>query len=398
MLLPMQPSPLYQALSRRQALGLPVFDLISSDFHAAGYMPDAKLLSMDAADYFRTRRYDPNPQGSLGARQALADYYRGRGNTETSASDFMLTSSSSEAYTLLFTQAARPGDRILLPLPGYPLFEDLASYAGLRTDFYPLDPAGGWQPELDILEALIQDRTRFLVLISPNNPTGSILEEDLVPRIVNICDTYGLAIIHDEVFAEYAGAGRDQTAALPDWGSIPSFTINGVSKICASPDLKLGWILFRKVPENLRESLEIVYDNYLNANSLSQFLLPGLLNQSLAPEGVTRKLGSRLKEHELILKDLLSRYGLKDMADRSGLGKDGPELGGIHRILLLPKNIDPQEDEQIAIRILEETGAFVHPGSLYGLDEEAGLVTSLLGGENWPEACEKLLSFLSGSV
>ena len=394
----METTALARAISERRQRGQPIFDLISSDFHGAGFVPEPEPLAAEAAAYFHSRRYEPDPLGSREARLALAAYYRERMESGGSARElpapenFLLTASSSEAYSLLFAHGAAPGDRVLLPLPGYPLFEDLAAYAGLVPDFYPLDPQAGWQPDMDVLESLIQARTRFLVVISPNNPTGSVLDAAAQRKITKICAEERLVLIHDEVFAEFPGIRRGRPVL--DWGDCASCTINGISKACASPDLKLSWIYFRNPPDGLMAELELVYDTYLNCNALSQYLLPGLLERSLGQWGVTQRIRERLATHEAELARMLERPELGEIGERSGYGTRSISFAGIHRVLRLPPQTDPARDEELAIRILEETGCAVHPGSLYGIDEEACIVLSLLGGDGYAAALRSMLAAL----
>ncbi|NCN05808.1 MAG: pyridoxal phosphate-dependent aminotransferase [Spirochaetales bacterium] len=379
----METNALQRALEQRKSSGKPWVNLIDSDFHANGFLPDIKGLTEDAARYFASRRYSPDPRGSLEARQAIVEYYAERGMA-LNPEQMLLTAGSSESYSLLFSQLADPGDRILLPLPGYPLFEDLAGYVGLEPDFYPLERSLEWQPDLEVLEALIQPTTRFLVLISPNNPCGSVLGTEVLGSILSLAKDYDLAIIWDEVFGEFlqfpdrdgvsssvVSTGATMGAPVlppfsPTYTGPPIFLINGISKLCASPDLKLSWIGGINLPKVWNERLELAYDTYLSCSSLSQFLLPGLLHRSLEPGGVTGKI------QEVLRVNANTFHRLTGIA--WGGGRKGVE-GGIHRILPLG---DGREDEATALELVNRQGIYTHPGYLYGMEDDSTLVISLL--------------------
>ena len=397
---------LHQALNSFAEEGREYLNLIDSDFHANGFLPDPEPLKGLCTEYFDNllgnRAYKPEARGSLTARRAISRYYEHQG-VAVDPEHLLLTASSSEAYSLLFTQIAEPGNRVLLPLPGYPLFEELAGYAGLEPDFYPLDPDCGWQPELDVLESLIQPTTRFIIIISPNNPTGSLVSKESLTALYAICQNWNIFLIIDEVFRPFVQAGTlpnidsralrgfvspgvpklpGSTADPEDQGgtSTPGqFIINGISKLCASPDLKLSWIWHHNIPEELAHGLELANDTYLNCNSLSQHLLPELLNQAMDPAGVTERIAGVLREnHHSLLTALESRPDI-----RTGLegveSEDSKELlaGGIHRILIIDW-LNPESDEALALFLLEKFGVLVHPGYLYGIDEWGAVVLSLL--------------------
>jgi alanine-synthesizing transaminase len=379
-------SPLEQTLLQRKVSGKPWINLIDSSFHSNGFFPDQQHLAQRALEYFSSRTYHPDPLGDLEARKAICRYYEQR-NLSFEPEQIMITASSSESYTLLFNQIGDPGDRVLLPLPGYPLFESLAEYTGLIPDFYPLDPEQDWLPDLEVLESLIQPTTRFLVVISPNNPTGSVFTPNHYHNILTIAQNHSLLIIHDEVFSEYIWSSGDQdqthqlpTDALLSQVNTPVVLINGISKICASPDLKLSWMAQSNLPAIWRNRLELANDTYLNANGLSQYLLPGLLKTSLQPGGVAGDVLKVLKDNETTLYAKLQDASLPSLR----LTIPNPTLlrGGIHRILQLADSALTLTDEEVACRILENHGVYLHPGSLYGhddlFDDSMGLVISLL--------------------
>ncbi len=371
---------LQQALENRIARLGPdrVLNLIDSNFHDNGFFLPEAILRQGFSDYLDQRSYHPDSRGALPARQAIADWYQQPGWAEVE--NIILTASSSEAYNLLFQAFSEPGDNVLLPLPAYPLFEDIAGYNHLETRFYSLNEATGWQPELDILDSLADSRTRFLVLISPNNPCGSVISDTLLHQILGICQLHQIMVISDEVFSEFLydlphlPRVAQANASLTDSLQVPVFTINGISKMFACPDLKLSWIIcsgprkpleLPSISEIVRE-LELRNDTFLNCNSFSQFLLPKLF-QECQPfiKGMVVALTANRQGLATILLPQLP----------AGVRLVLPE-GGIHCLIAFSA-YQIADDEQLAISLLDY-GLYLHPGYLYGMDDEPCLVMSLL--------------------
>lgn len=392
----MTDNPLQQALglARQQeaAGGRPVRNLVESSFHAAGLLPPPEPLARAFADWLAQRHYQPRPEGREECLKSIQDYYIHQSRQSATlnrplAASTLCTASSSESYSLIFSEFCQPGDNLLLPLPSYPLFEDLAAYAGLEPRFYPLDPARNWAPDLEVLDALVDDRTRLVVLISPNNPCGSVLDEAQLQEVLAICAREGLMLVWDEVFSEFLYPPLER---LPrPWElspGVPVFTLNGISKMYASPDLKLGWIMVSSGPDrdsapgfppvdDLVQRLALRSDTYLNANDFSQFLLPYLRREA---GDFVAGLGTRLDRAR---EDLLASP-LPDLPDWRLI----PPAGGIHFVLSHRSRSRCPDDEALAIRLVSRNGLYVHPGYLYGLDEGCHLVLSLLGGldgQNW---------------
>jgi aspartate/methionine/tyrosine aminotransferase len=375
----METNPLQTALDRRLAAHGPggVINLIDSNFMDNGFVFPAAILAAGMQRYLAERRYHPDPRGAFPARQAIANWYRrecaGSENPDAGAwarpDRIILTASSSESYNLLFQAFTEPGDNILLPSPGYPLFEDLCRYNRLEPRFYPLNEASAWQPDLDILDSLADGRSRFLVLISPNNPCGSILGEGELAAILEIARRHELMIISDEVFSAF----RYVTGPLPriaDTNSaqgspVPVFTINGISKLFACPDLKLSWLACSGPEEVVRE-LETRNDTFLNCNSLSQFLLPDLFAHGghFIEDMVARLAANRR---------LLAEQFIPALPESCRMV---PPAGGIHCLLSFSRYHVP-DDEALAIALVDR-GLYLHPGYLYGLDDHPALAMSLL--------------------
>lgn len=364
-------NPLQEALE--SATG-PVLDLVDARFHQNGFLPPAEPFTAGSAAYFAKRAYAPHSKGSPQARASIAAYYRDGGPVSSGGlaldpEHLILTASTSESYSLIFSTFCEPGDNILLPLPSYPLFEDIIARLHLEPRFYHLDPEQNWDIDLDLLDSLHDTKTAFLVLISPNNPTGATISEAQARSLGRICKDADMGIIHDEVFSEflYAGAKHQRPAMLcPD---VPVFTLNGISKLFASPDLKLAWIAISgpRAKEHATQ-LELANDTFLSCNSLSQAILPELFS-SLGP--FVRAMVATLSENRKALLHFTSTNGTKLKFSLS------PPSGGIHFVLLLDPSHYPS-DEELATTILSKYGLYLHPGYYYGLDEHCALVLSLL--------------------
>jgi aspartate/methionine/tyrosine aminotransferase len=203
------PNPLSEAVAARRTSGQDLLDLTVSNPTAVGLNFPDDWTDLLGGGFLR--RYDPDPKGLLPVRDAIADYYGERGDP-VSPDDIFLTAGTSEGYSHLFKLLCEPGDTILVPRPSYPLLETLADIAGLTMDTYPLVPGAGqgavtWSPDRDALTARITPRTRLLCVVQPNNPTGSLLSPDDAAWLLSFAERHGLALIVDEVFADYRHDG-----------------------------------------------------------------------------------------------------------------------------------------------------------------------------------------------
>jgi alanine-synthesizing transaminase len=343
--------------ARRRATGY--LDLTSSNPTHHGLLFPADVLGAAAERYWSARRYDPDPRGNLEARQAVAAYYaQRRPALRLSPDQVFLTASTSEAYGLLFTLLADPGDNLLAPDVTYPLFEHLAAAHHVELRPYRLDEARGWQIDEASLLRAADARTRAVLLVSPHNPTGMVVQSPLAAL-----GRLGLPVICDEVFAEfpYRVPSVPPVAALhPD---LPIFTLNGISKMFALPDLKLGWIaLNAPAAERYAARLEILNDLYLGANALAQAMLPALFAQGMDFVAAMR---ARIRASLAMALEML--------AGCPALRVQPPD-GGYYLFARMPGWDD---EEALVLRLLEH-GVLVHPGFFYGCDDGAHLMISCL--------------------
>ena len=379
---PLAPNRLSELLRERKARGLPILDLTESNPTRCGLTLDEDEI-LPPLRNSRALRYEPDPRGLLVAREAVAQYYSQRG-VQLHPDQIFLTSSTSEAYSFVFRLLANPGDGILAPQPSYPLLEFLAALNDVQMLTYPLVYDDGWLVDLDALEARVGARARAVLVVHPNNPTGSYLKLREQARLQEICTRSRAAIIADEVFADYplgADAGRVATHAAG--AEVLTFTLSGLSKICALPQMKLGWIVVSG-PRELREMagarLEVVADTYLPVSAPVALAMPEWLARRQA---IQTRILERLQSNLHTLDAVLAR-GLP-VSRRS-------VEGGWYVILRVPST---RSDEDWAAALLTHEGVAVHPGHFYDFSSEGFLVLSLLPP---PEVFEAGLSRLISHI
>jgi len=356
-----EPNALSLTLDRLRQEGREILDLTLSNPTACGLpLPDPALLSVlsDPAQF----RYQPEAQGARVAREAIATH-QGHG---VQATEMVLCASTSEAYAWLFKLLAEAGDEILVPSPSYPLFEWLARLEGLRARSVPCFRHEGWCLDLLALEEACTPRTRMIVVVNPNNPTGQFLSRVEWTALTELCQRRGLALIVDEVFADFVlerPMDRLVTALEDAEPPCPVFVLAGLSKTCRLPQVKLAWILLRGAARELLDPLLFIADQFLSVSSSAQALGPVLLAQAA---DLQRPLLERLRHNLAQLDGALEAH-----PQLSRL----PVEGGWSVILRRPA-VDT--DEACVLRILEETGVLVHPGHFFDFPDEGHLVLSLL--------------------
>lgn len=353
------------AIERARQRAHEYIDLTSSNPTHQGLLFPAHVLRAAAERYWSARRYDPDPRGLPAARQAIAAYYAQRphpvplsSGAGMNADAIFITASTSEAYSLLFTLMAEPGDNVLAPDVSYPLFEHLAAAHHVELRSYRLDESRGWQIDETSLLRAADGRTRAVLLISPHNPTGMIMQRPL-PAL----DRLGLPVICDEVFAEFTY----RAPFTPPLGALhprlPIFHLNGISKMFALPDLKLGWIALNEPATTaFGARLEILNDAFLSANSLTQAMLPALFAHGV--DFVTAMKQRLRASLDMAL----------EMLDACPALRAQPPDGGYY---LFPR-VEGWDDEEKLVLYLLERGVLVHPGFFYGCDDGIHLMISCL--------------------
>jgi|SRR5579884_1145197 len=356
---------LTRLLAEKRRAGARILDLTESNPTHADIPYDTAAITSLLADP-RAIRYDPEAAGLPAARAAVAGYYAEQG-LSTPAERILLTSSTSEGYAYLLKLLCDPGDEILTPRPSYPLFEFLADLEAVRVNQYPLVWHGRWEPDFHALSAACTNRTRAVIVVNPNNPTGSFLRQSEAARLAEFCAQRRLAIISDEVFSDYPLTSDPARApSLIPVEQALTFSMSGLSKIAGLPQMKLGWIVANG-PEPLRieawRRLEFIADTYLSVGTPVQFALPSLLSER---HGIQSAITLRARGN---LEFLLSRLG-----PDSPLAVRRPE-GGWYAVVEVPR---VRSEEEWALRLLAGHNVLVQPGYFYDFDREAFLVVSLL--------------------
>lgn len=352
------------ARARQKARGEAFFDLTVSNPTTAGITYDGGVLP--ALAHAGAAVYAPEPLGLLSARAAVAAHV-GASGTSVDATRIAITASTSEAYAALFKIFCDPGDEILVPSPSYPLLEYLAAFECVNLKPYPLVYAGGWHVDLEGLKSAVGPRTRAIVVVAPNNPTGSYLGAEELEAML---DT-GLPIVSDEVFAEYPlgtlPEGRVRSVLGAQRGLVVA--LSGLSKSAALPQLKLGWIAAAgdaKNVDRLMARLELVLDAYLSVGAPVQHALPSLLSSAHVARDHVR---TRTRKNLATVREVLARAPTATML---------PVEAGWYATLRVPET---RSDEAWAIELLERDGVYVHPGYFFDM-RGAHLVVSLLTPEN----------------
>lgn len=358
-------NPLTQALDRKQRAGAAILDLTESNPTHAGFPGHDEEITALLADR-RAIVYDPDPAGLPEAREAVSHYYSARG-LPVPAGRILLTASTSEAYGYLFKLLCDPGDEVLVPRPSYPLFEFLAQLESVRIVHYPLAWHGSWEIDFDAMTSAATARTKAVIVVHPNNPTGTFLKYAEAEQLAAFCRERDLALISDEVFSDYplAPDPRRLDSALAI-GDALTFTLSGLSKLLGLPQMKLSWIAAGG-PERLRNEawrrLEFIADTYLSVNTPVQYALPGLLALRSA---IQTKIMTRVRAN---LHYLDWRVG-----GDSPFRIRRPE-GGWYAVVEVPR---VRTEDEWALDLLEERNVWVQPGYFYDFDREAFLVLSLL--------------------
>jgi aspartate/methionine/tyrosine aminotransferase len=372
----LSPNALAAALERARAAGRPPLDLTESNPTRAGlpYPADAILAALASPPILT---YEPAPFGLPAAREAVARELSAEG-TAVDPSRVVLTASTSEAYGFVFKLLCDPGDEVLVPRPSYPLFDHLAQLEGVRAVPYRVAYDGAWHVDLPSLRAAVSPRTRAVVTVSPNNPTGSYLKRDELDALA----ATGLPIVSDEVFASYPLRPDPSRAvsALEARGAALVFALGGLSKLAALPQMKAGWIALggeRARVEAALARLEVIADAYLSIGTPVQRALPALL-------------ASRGPVHAAIA--ARTRANLASLA--SALAGSAASLldveGGWYATVRLPAT---RSEEDWVLGLLEQDGVHVHPGHFFDFPSEAYVVLSLLTPER--DFCEGALRLVA---
>jgi len=377
------PNRLSQLVRERRAQGVLLLDLSESNPTRCGFTVDQNEVLAPLADP-RALKYEPDPRGLLTARQAVVQYYAERG-AALDPQQIFLTTSTSEAYSFVFRLLANPGDSILVPQPSYPLFDFLGGLNDVEVRPYPLVYVDGWQVDLEALASRFDARTRAVLMVHPNNPTGSYIRRPELTKIVDLCRRSQAAVIADEVFADFALApDPGHVATHAQAFDVLTFTLSGLSKISALPQMKLAWIVVNGPADLRREAvarLEVVADTYLSVSAPVALAAPRwlALRRGIQPQIVERCRANLQTLDALLVPDApLSRLKV---------------TGGWYAILRVPAT---RSDEDWAVELVTHEGVLVHPGHFYDFPSKGFLVLSLLPKPGiFQEAARQIISRIS---
>lgn len=357
-----------------RAAGVPLLDLTLSNPTRAGFTFPVEEIS-DAFARSAALAYNPQPRGLPVARAAIARYYEeGAGEAQgVDPSRMHCTASSSEAYSMLFKLLCEPGDEICIPHPAYPLFSWLAALDAVEVRPYNLrlTPEGRWRIDMHSLDMALTERTRAVIVVNPSNPAANYLRPDEFVQLDALCARCGIALITDEVFWDFPLESNDgeewrrRTAGIP--GEALRFTINGLSKLLALPQMKLGWVITEgpaRLCDEALTRLDVIADAYLSVSTPVMAAAPALLDLR---ERMQRQIRARCAGNLATALDLLG--------DAAAGGRLLRPEGGWSALVALPGEAD---EELSAMRLLEERHVLVHPGALFDFPRGKFLVLSLL--------------------
>lgn len=354
-----------------------IIDLTISNPTRAGIQYDENAI-LQALNNPKALDYDPQPKGLLSAREAVSEYYA-EISERVEPESLILTTSTSEGYSFIFRLLCNPGDEILVPKPSYPLFDFLADLQDVKLVPYSLIYDHGWQIDFHSLEQAITGATRGIVLVHPNNPTGSYVSAQERERLNDICRRRELALIVDEVFLDYALDEKPAPSFVTN-NAVLTFTLSGISKISALPQMKVAWIAVSgplHAANSAIQRLEIIADTYLSLNAPIQLAAPVLIEQrkTIQPQLMTRvRANLAALDRQFTSQSSCSRLEVQ---------------GGWYAVLRIPVI---RSDEEFAIELLRRHSVLIHPGHFYDFQDDGFLVISLIAATQ--EFAAGILAFM----
>jgi alanine-synthesizing transaminase len=378
----LSPNKFTQALENFRSSGETFIDLTVSNPTRCGFHYDSNAI-LGAFQNPNSLTYEPEAKGLLAAREEVARYYKEDHGIAIDPESLLLTTSTSEAYSYVFRLLCNPHDEILIPRPSYPLFDFLGDLQDVSLLPYSLEYAHGWFLDFHSLIRALTPRTRAVLLVHPNNPTGSYIQAEEAQRLNQLCRERHLALIVDEVFLDYPLAVQNRKSFVSNDDAL-TFTLSGLTKIAALPQMKIAWVAVSG-PESSRQPalqrLEIIADTYLSLNAPTQWAFPTLFHQrkSLQPQ-----LMERTRSNWKCLRSLAAQQSCWELLHIEG---------GWYAVLRVS---DDRDDENVAISLLQEGHVLVHPGHFYDFPSDGYLVLSLISPcSEFREGVSRLLKFLT---
>jgi alanine-synthesizing transaminase len=368
-------------LDELRSAGAKLLDLTVSNPTQCGFVYDQQAI-LTAFQNANALSYDPQPKGLIEARKEVASYYQRDHHTIVDPETIFLTTSTSEAYSFVFRLLCNPEDEVLVPKPSYPLFDYLADLQDVALVPYSLHYAQGWLVDFHSVLEAITPRTRAILLVHPNNPTGSYLRVEEMEQLNAICRERGIALIVDEVFLDFAFEDEEPKSFAGN-AEVLTFTLSGLSKISALPQMKVAWLVCAGPKTMVNDAvarLEVIADTYLSLNAPTQWAVPTLFEQR---RSLQRQLLERVRANRAELR--------RQMADKSDCEMLESE-GGWYGVLRVPAN---RGDEDRVSELMQKQQVIVHPGHFFDFTKDGFLVVSLITplGE-FAEGLKRLLECL----
>jgi len=362
------PNELSLLAAEKRKRGETILDLTESNPTRCGFLLESLLL--ESLSTPQAALYDPQPRGLASARQSIAAWYAGRG-TIVDPENVLLTSGTSEAYSHIFRLLCNAGDSILVPKPSYPLFDYLCRLHDIEAFHYHLRYDGEWHIDVESLHDAVSKSTRAILLVHPNNPTGSYVTNDERVKIVDFARRHELAVIVDEVFLDFAlSTNERRSGSFAAERGVLTFSLNGISKLLALPQMKLAWIAVSGSEASSKEAigrLEVIADTYLSVGTPIQLALPELLK---AGPSITEKITARIRQNYRHIRSMIGESSLVSLLTTEG---------GWNAIVRLPNMMS---DEAWALRLLKDCNVLVHPGHFFEISRNVCVVISLLPQES----------------
>jgi alanine-synthesizing transaminase len=370
---------LAEALVRHRAAGRKLLDLTASNPTECGFQYDEHAI-LNALSQPQALDYRPDPRGLKSAREAVCEYYAARGDSQVLAEQVLLTTSTSEAYSFALRLLSNPGDEVLVPAPSYPLLDFLADIQDVKLVRYPLFYDHGWHIDFHALEQAVTPRTRAVIVVHPNNPTGHFVKPEETGRLNGICARHDLAILADEVFLDFSLRATHPASFATNHGAL-TFTLSGLSKIAGLPQMKLAWLIATGPEDRKREALarlEVIADTYLSVSTPVQLAARQFFDQR---QHFQEQLMGRLRKN---LAELDGQLAHQKACSRLEIE------GGWYAVLRVPAT---RPDEDLAIELLENCDVYLHPGHFYGFPADGYLVVSLITREaEFAEGVRRILT------
>ena len=353
-------NPIEDCYRQLKSQGKNILRLFSGNPIDEGIQFPGEILQKSYSEYFKTLDYHPDSKGWIGAREAIAQYYESQ-NALVHPENILLTSGTSESFFYLFSLLTEPGDNILTPNPAYPLFDHIAELKHIELRHYPLVEDNHWSVNIETLKQKTDSRTKAIVIISPHNPTGSVLSVEEVNAITTWANEKNIPLICDEVFSEfYFGQNnfpRVISVAQPDL----CFTLNGLSKMFALPSMKLSWMAVTGQKPRVNavvDQLEIMTDTFLSCHTAIQRALPSILNEG---KNFLKEYQNEVLRRRNLAVSLLKKSSLIEYVEpQGGFYLMGHVLGA-----------ETSDEDRWVTDLMKSQNIFVHPG--YFFDYEVGL-------------------------